>query len=239
MNTMSEAYKNTLIKTLEKELDSARNISVEDIARSVQEIGFNCLICGKCCRREEADNTVVICPEEIEVIKNDTFLAADEITMPLLEEAVSDFDEKFLQKYATSIDRQGNIHTFGWRLCQKKNGDCKFIQDKREGERCTIYSARPMLCSTYPFHIEELELRTSECEGLGGQISIPESHLLAEELLKRYIMEIKDTILLYKEYEEFEQRPDALSKAIENLANGYINYVVHDSKGKKTITQNV
>lgn len=236
---MSESYKKALIKNLELELKAARRISVDDIAAEIIDIGFNCLICGKCCRREEADNTVIIGPEEISTIQNDTHFGSDDISTPLLEESINDLDEKLLRKNTSIIDKYGNVHTFGWRLCQKENGDCRFIQDKNEGERCTIYNVRPMLCSTYPFYMEDLKVKTSNCEGLGREISPPESHELARAVRKRYIKDIKDTILLYKKYEDFEQSNDALEKALHKLSNGYINYVVHDSKGKHIITHNV
>jgi Fe-S-cluster containining protein len=234
---MSEAYKNAMISDLKLELEQAREINVEDIANEILAIGFECLICGKCCRREEGDNTVIVSPVEIKIIQDSRFIRPENISSPLLEENMGIFDLSSLEKYVASIDKQGNVHTFGWRLCQKKNGDCKFIQGK--GERCTIYDVRPMMCSTYPFYMENMELKTSICEGIGREISYVQSRELAKMIIQRYLAEIQDTILLYTNYHEFNRSNDALDKALTNLSNGYINYVIHDSKGEHIIKQTI
>ncbi|WP_406660427.1 YkgJ family cysteine cluster protein [Methanolobus sp. ZRKC3] len=237
---MSETYKAALIRNLQMELDAAKKIDVKEIAAAIRDYGFTCLICGRCCRREYGDNTVIVSPEEIEKIQHSTSLDRDHIAVPLIEEREDGkFDEAYLKDISDSIDSKGSVHTFGWKLCQKDSGDCSFIQKRGEGNRCTIYSSRPMLCSTYPFYMEDMEMKASHCEGLGREISHEQSRELAENVLIRYLAEIEDTIRLYEKYDEFERSNDALDKALANLGNGYINYVLHDSTGKHNIKQKV
>lgn len=127
------------------------------------------------------------------------------------------------------IDSEGNIHAYGWMLRRKRNGDCVFLEE--DTNRCRIYPARPMLCSTYPFYIEGLKLYTCECEGLGGHISPEDSRKLAEALLSRYVAELEDMLAMYEKYEDFEKSKEGLEIARDNLEKGTCVYVVHDSKG--------
>ncbi|WP_406655891.1 YkgJ family cysteine cluster protein [Methanolobus sp. ZRKC2] len=227
---MSTNFKELLIRNLTEEIKNAERIDVEEIALQIRNIGFSCNMCGKCCRKDYGDNTVIVSPGEIERICNYTRTEHHRIVMPLTEHETIP-DRKYLEDNRDLIDTDGNIHTFGWKLSQKINGDCNFIEEKEAGNRCSIYQARPMLCSTYPFYMENGELKTSECEGLGQQISIENSRKLAGEVVSRYVAETEETIRLYKGYEGFELGPENLNKALDNIREGLINYIVHDSKG--------
>lgn len=229
---MSDRLKELLIQDLSEELEAAERISIEEIASKICNIGFSCNICGKCCRKEHGDNTVVVSPEEIELICNNNGLEHSLVAMPLIIDVPGVLpDKKYLENNRDMIDTDGNVHTFGWKLLQKRNGDCNFIQEAGAGNRCGIYDIRPMLCSTYPFYMQNGELKTSECEGLGQQISQEDSLELAAEVVSRYIAEIEETMQLYQKYEGFEQGPENLNKALDNIREGIINYIVHDSKG--------
>ncbi|MDW7731573.1 MAG: YkgJ family cysteine cluster protein [Methanolobus sp.] len=229
---MSVKLKELLIQDLAEELETAEKISIEEIASEIRNIGFSCNMCGKCCRKEHGDNTVVVSPEEIESICNNNRLEHSRVAMPFTTDVPGILpDERYLEDNRDLIDTDGNIHTFGWKLLRKRNGDCSFIPDKVAGNRCGIYDVRPMLCSTYPFYMESGKLKTSECEGLGQQIPHEDSLKLAAEVIFRYIAEIEETIRLYKIYEGFEQGTENLNKALDNIREGIINYIVHDSKG--------
>ncbi|WP_269851981.1 YkgJ family cysteine cluster protein [Methanosarcina horonobensis] len=145
------------------------------------------------------------------------------------EETFSELSNLF-ELLKEDIDSEGNIHTYGWMLRRKRNGDCIFLE--KDTNRCRIYPVRPMLCSTYPFYIEGLKLYTCECEeGLGDHISAEESLKLAETLLSRYILELEDTLAMYEKYEDFERSEKGREIARNSLEKGTCIYIVHDSKG--------
>ncbi len=228
---MNTRLKELLIKSLQGELEAAKSIDPEEIASQICDIGFSCNMCGKCCRREDGDNTVIVNPAEIELISEHTGLEQQKIAIPLTEYPGILPDREYLEDNRELIDAEGSFHTFGWKICQKGNGDCSFIRERGEDNRCSIYEVRPMLCSTYPFYMQEGKLRVSECEGIGNPISVSKTRKLAEEVLLRYISEIEETLLLYERYEGFQKGPENLNKAFENILEGIINYIVHDSRG--------
>ncbi|AKB17909.1 MULTISPECIES: YkgJ family cysteine cluster protein [unclassified Methanosarcina] len=252
-------YQLILIASLKKEIEMARRLDPEKLASEIEKIGFSCQYCGKCCRRAFGDNRVVLTPPEIEKIQKHTGLSKLEVAGPLIPEArqpeetekeeenrdkesssvqpeISEPDEEvFSESFQLfelpkeDIDSDGNIHTYGWMLRRKRNGDCVFLE--KDTNRCRIYPVRPMLCSTYPFYIEGLKLYTCECEGLGDHISAEESRKLAEILLSRYISELEDTLAMYEKYEDFERGKEGPDIAKNNLEKDICTYIIHDSIG--------
>ncbi|WMW21666.1 YkgJ family cysteine cluster protein [Methanolobus mangrovi] len=236
---MNITLRRLLIRELEEELEAAKKIDAERLAEEIQRTGFNCLMCGKCCRREFGDNRVALMPEEISRIHDGSSLTLEDIAEPFNIEAESPEEEYLLQKETDMVDEEGNIHTFGWMLQRKKNRDCIFIPDERTDNRCSIYELRPHLCSTYPFYMEGLKLRISECEGLGKVIGLQESRELAGKVLNRYVCELQDTILTYKNYNGFITGGKGQLIAELNLKQGYLNYIVHNSEGTCKITKRI
>jgi hypothetical protein len=236
---MNENLKEILICELEAELDAAKKISVQEIADEIYSTGFQCLMCGKCCRRDFGDNRVAVTTTEIHTIESNYNIRWEEIAEPFVAETKSREEECETNAADGLIDEEGNIHTFGWMLRRKKNRDCSFIPDDTTNHRCEIYKLRPLLCSTYPFYMEGLKLNTSECEGLGKEIGAQESYALAELVLKRYILELEDNILTYKNYNGFETGENGKNIAESCLKQGYLNYVVHYSEGSYRIVRNI
>ena len=224
---MDEKYKSLLIQELKQELTNASNISTGTIAAKIEDIGFSCLMCGKCCRREFGDNRVLLIPQEIQVISDHTILEAHEIATPTTSDG-SDSD---------LIDTDGKIHTFGWMLARKSNGDCNFIEDAETSNKCTIHDVRPMLCRTYPFYMQDMELHISECEGLGYKISPEESLTIAHDVASRYITEIEDTIALYQKFEGFTPSPENIEIKGRTDVDDHVIYVVHDSNGTHEVVK--
>ena len=252
-------YQLILIAALKKEIEMAHRLDPQKLAAEIEKIGFSCQHCGKCCRRAFGDNRVILTPLEIEKIREYTGLSKLEVAGPLLPETcqpeetgsegegrdkesssvqpeISETDEEAISESSQlfellkdDIDSGGNIHTYGWMLRRKRNGDCVFLE--KDTNRCRIYPVRPMLCSTYPFYIEGLKLYTCECEGLGDHISAEESRKLSETLLSRYILELEDTLVMYEKYEDFDKSNEGLDIARENLEKDMCTYVVHDSRG--------
>lgn len=234
---MNSRFRDILIMQLKEELQTAKQIDTDELADEIHNIGFDCLICGKCCRREYGDNRVVVIPEEVRRIQNYSGMEWNNIAEPLNIEMDSAEEEYSFQKESGMIDEDGSIHTFGWMLHRKKNRDCTFIPDESTDNRCRIYKLRPLLCSTYPFYMEGLKLKTSECEGLGRESTWLKSKAIADLVLKRYLCELQDTILTYENYNGFMKGKNGQIIAESNMKQGYLNYAVHSSEGTCNITK--
>ena len=96
-------------------------------------------------------------------------------------------------------DKDGCFHTLEWRL-KKESESCRFYQNGR----CCIYPSRPMLCSTYPFYLDEGVLQYSLCRGIGGVIEPAEAKELAGRVILRSILELTEAIALTEKFEDFE-----------------------------------
>jgi Fe-S-cluster containining protein len=92
---------------------------------------FGCTRCGHCCTG--APGYVWVSRDEIRQIAE--FRGED----------VREFSSKFVRR----------VHN-RYSLIEKPNGDCIFW-DKQAG--CTVYSARPVQCRTWPFWPENVESR--------------------------------------------------------------------------------
>lgn len=250
-------YQLLLIAGLNREIEMACKLDPEKLATEIRKIGFSCQHCGKCCRRAFGDNRVVIIPSDIESIREYTGLSKLEVAGPFMpentipEESGEDEGDKpensfrvpeeneesispeFLELLQGDIDCEGNIHAFGWILRRKRNGDCIFLE--KDTNKCRIYPVRPMLCSTYPFYIEDLRLQTCECEGLGYPISEEGSRKLAENLIFRYISELEDMLAMYEGFVDFRKEEKGMELAKKNLENGICTCIVHDSTGSTKI----
>jgi len=182
---------------------AAKKLSPTKLAARIQRIGFHCLKCGECCRGE--DNSVVVFPLEIRRILIATDLEWLDVVSPPNE---------------GEWDKDGCFHTLEWRL-KKEGGSCRFHQNGR----CSVYRARPLLCSTYPFYLDRSELMCSECRGLGGRIESDEADKMAERLILRYLFEIQEAIALLERYRDFKRG--------EAGKDG--GCIVHDSEGEHRI----
>jgi Fe-S-cluster containining protein len=255
-NSEKTKYRSLLIDELKKEIERAHKFDLEKLAAEIKKMGFCCKHCGNCCRQAFGNNRVLLTPEEIEKIQDYTGISKLEFVEPFLPEIALQEDdwessretkpensfampveiEKKGSKPPVSIDLlhedidcEGNIHTFGWALRRNINGDCGFLE--KNTYRCRIYPVRPMLCKTYPFYLESLKLQTCECEGLGNSISSEDSMRIAENLLLRYVSELKDTLGMYEKFIDFEKGEKGIGLAKQNLERGMWIFIVHDSTG--------
>lgn len=226
---MDDKYRLHLIGKLKQEFTDASNISTKTIASKIEEIGFSCLACGKCCRFAFGDNRVLLTPHEMRVIEDHTGTAMQNIATPATSDNIDNIDNP---EFTDLIDTEGNIHTFGWMLARKSNGDCNFIEYANVSNRCKVYDVRPMLCRTYPFYMQDMEIHISECEGLGHEISQEDSLKIAVDVIDRYVIEIGDTIALYEKFEDFVVIPECIEITTRCAdIEKYVVYVVHDSEG--------
>jgi uncharacterized protein len=188
-------------RELGTQLENACRLSLEEMASQIQEVGFQCLRCGECCTGQ--DNSVVVFPFEIRNISARTEEPWQEVAQP---------------PCTGEWDCQGNFHTLEWRI-NKREGSCRYYQEQAG---CRIYEDRPMLCSTYPFYIDEGRLKASECRGLGKNISREEALELASRLIRRYRTEIEEAMALVEKYADFDRGGPSL----DGLC------IVHDSEGE-------
>ena len=118
---------------------------------------FECTQCGYCCRHEPGY----------------VFLSKDDLSKIASLKGIS--ENEFLQTYCRTV-------FFGWEerisLKEKSNNDCVFWET---GAGCSIYSARPLQCMTYPFwpHIvaseDSWEEESRKCPGMNkGRLFSPE-----------------------------------------------------------------
>ncbi|NYT19330.1 MAG: YkgJ family cysteine cluster protein [Methanosarcinales archaeon] len=229
--TMFSNYRQSLIKGLQEELGAAGSLLIEDIAYQIREIGFSCHMCGSCCKRSGGDNRVFLTSADLDLLK-DCPACPEDAAIPMLPDGMDMYSSSSVREHLHEfeIDSKGRLNTFGWMLKRKGCGDCFFIGEDDQN-RCSIYSNRSMLCRTYPFYIEGGELQVSECDGLGDEISFEDSIALARDLVERYVMEIKDTLVLYENFEEIQTSPGSLDTLRNGLADGDLIFVVHDCTG--------
>ncbi|MFW5987469.1 MAG: YkgJ family cysteine cluster protein [Methanohalophilus sp.] len=202
-------YRSLIFKDLEKQVLDSISISLHDIAVEIVRTGFRCSGCGRCCNFSTGDNSVLLTYFDIDNLKKSGNINA-------IEPTVAE-EDMFL------ADTEGNVHTFGWRLKRKTNGECIFLSEAG----CTIYPFRPLLCRTYPFYITESKLEISECKGEGEGRILPLYHArrLANKVLQRYIIELRDTMMTYRYFKE-----GPLFLVCQPVSD--YKLIVHDSKGK-------
>jgi Fe-S-cluster containining protein len=188
------------ISQLCEDLEAAKRFSAGEISDQIKEIGFKCIKCGECCVGE--DNSVLVFPFEIRRIMAATGESWQDTVEPPEE---------------GEWDSQGNFHTLEWRI-KKENGSCMFYSS---GE-CKIYGVRPLICSTYPFYLDNGILRCSECRGIWKEIELAEAERIAALVIERSMIEIQEAIALLEKYEDFERGRSSKKEAC----------IVHDSEGK-------
>ncbi len=200
---------------LKRQLEEAGRLSSDEIASQIENVGFQCIRCGDCCHGQ--DFAVVIFPFEVRRIQE----ASKE---GWLDEAEPPTEGEW--------DDCGNFHTLEWRI--RRNSDaCKHYchsstcisSGVREIGSCEVYERRPLLCSTYPFYLDEGKLRYSECRGLGKAISAGDAKDLASQLIRRYQVEIEEAIALVSRYDDFKRGPPSRDGCC----------IVHDSEGEHRI----
>ncbi|SIS06902.1 YkgJ family cysteine cluster protein [Natronorubrum thiooxidans] len=226
------------MQSLEAELDTARQLSIADLADAIESIGFECTRCGACCTGEaEDDHTATVFPDEIRDLEaSDTY--------------DGEYDWRDVARpmpYGLSETDDGDLEgeTFEWALQTDSCGDCVFYEEADGVGGCVAHDDRPLICQTYPFSValagtsqpmgeavdsvalpaqrdtgdEEGTLRAHECEGLGREISREDAEELAGALKERAVRELEEAIAVRDGYEPATPGPGEV--------------VVHDSEGAK------
>lgn len=121
-----------------------------------QGLRFECRRCGQCCTG--APGTVFVSPDEIAPM-------ADHLGM-----AVEPFIESYLYPYKDSFS-----------IAEDPHGNCLFFN-----QGCTIYTARPLQCRTFPFWLSILRSKKRwreiqrECPGIGQGRLYSRQEILAQ-----------------------------------------------------------
>ncbi|MEN6341968.1 MAG: YkgJ family cysteine cluster protein [Methanospirillum sp.] len=139
---------------------------VDTLAREIAKVGFACVACGDCCRGVGEDGSLVM------VARDEARRVAAAANLSFAEAVVP---------FPGEVEVRGRTCRLGWALARDENGACRF----HTGERCSVYEARPWICRTYPFMLDDDELVVSECPGLGTPISKDDARALAADLLAR------------------------------------------------------
>ncbi|WNY27048.1 YkgJ family cysteine cluster protein [Methanolapillus ohkumae] len=153
------------------------------VLKTVQSSGFSCKRCGKCCTREDGDNSVFLMPDEIQSIQlfltqnkvqiHDSIsihpiheknnLSSSSFTVPLFPDFYStkknsppSFDSRLIFKNLDLIRNQ--ITTDGiiytFGWMLKRTQNGTCVFLDPKTNICRIYPVRPLLCKTYPFYID-------------------------------------------------------------------------------------
>ena len=109
-------------------------------------VHFQCTKCGKCCGdTKQKTRHILLLKTEAEQIATATSQPTSQFTAKIKDKAPYSYEMK-----------------------KTKDGKCVFL----ENNRCTIYSARPLICRFYPFELKIAHsgkhtfLYTLECSGI-------------------------------------------------------------------------
>lgn len=116
------------IAALETELADLRAYPRDDLAAILEEIGFACDGCARCCTRAYNDH-VFLLEDDVDRLRE----IAPDALVPAPDPELA--------------DRQGRLYVSGYALATTPDGDCVLL----EAGRCRHYAARPAICRVYPY----------------------------------------------------------------------------------------
>ena len=182
---------------------NSSNAATDDLSAEIETSGFTCTRCSACCIGHDA--VIMVSPSEIRAIMQEADLSWHDIVTP----------------YPEYIIEQGQKLTFGWALRHTQE-QCIFLRNKR----CTVYHARPWICKTYPFMLDQECVITSTCEGLCSHIDPLDSQIitqLVQDLIARRYAEEEEEAQIAYWYHIFTNTPSETKATI----------IVIDSEGIK------
>lgn len=165
----------TRIRVLKGEREALRDFPPGELAAIIEDVGFSCDLCTRCCTR---------------AFNGHVFLFDEEAT------AIQTIDPDSLEPAPVYelCDQQGILYTSGYTLKTRGDpeGSCRFL----EQGRCRIYEMRPSVCRIYPYmlHREPDEEGITDWRQLSGlnrhgtyhnDISLEESRVIAADV-KRF-----------------------------------------------------
>ena len=108
----------------------------EHFIEVIQDVGFECDFCGKCCTRQFNDHV---------------YLLSEDVAKVFAENP----DSVQPSPYFDFCDQNGCFYVSGYSLKTQNDdeGSCFFLENKR----CRIYEKRPLICRIYPYMIHREE----------------------------------------------------------------------------------
>lgn len=136
------------IKDLKDERDILLAYPVAELIAIIQDVGFSCTSCGRCCTREFNDHVCLLDNDTVRVqaVNPEALIPAPHFAF---------------------CDQNGVLYTSGYTLRTNDDGGCYFLDPDR---RCTIYPHRMGICRIYPYmlHREEGEDGTIDWRQISG-----------------------------------------------------------------------
>lgn len=117
------------LAALRAELALLKAYPAGQLAAILEEIGFSCTCCGRCCTRA-FNGHVFLLADDAHRLRE----FAPEALMPAPDFSYS--------------DEAGNFYVSGYALRTRPDGDCVFLNSDR---RCSIYDQRFAICRIYPY----------------------------------------------------------------------------------------
>jgi Fe-S-cluster containining protein len=162
--------RNLHLKTFEVTAQHCLHLSPHTSKNSFMEIRFECQGSGNCCVSRGGYGFVYLTKKDRKALSK------------LLGLGLSEFTEQY-------CELSGGI----WKLKDGPTDDCMFLQSKR----CSVYSARPTQCRTWPFWPEVLKSRTWNKEVKGFCPGVGKGKVWSEKEIQA---QLKDQIASENEY---------------------------------------
>ncbi len=202
----------------------------------IQDVGFECDLCGKCCTRVFNDHVYLLQEDASRIFEIDP-------------------DAVIPSPYFDFCDQDGNFYVSGYSLKSQNDdaGSCIFL----ENNRCRIYDRRPLICRVYPYMIHRetddsgvydwREISGLNEHGLyGAEIGDNEAAEIFE-ITKKYEsgyisqeIEFLRAVSQYFEKNKLKHIPKIYDKRIRDFEKGaevtvfvYYNGAFHERKTKK------
>ncbi|MDR0767333.1 MAG: YkgJ family cysteine cluster protein [Methanosarcinales archaeon] len=123
------------LEYFEDEKEALAGYSKSHFLEVVQDVGFECDFCGKCCTRAFNDHVYLLKEDISRIFETDADAADAFIPSP----------------YFDFCDQSGRFYVSGYSLKTQGDevGSCIFL----ENDRCRIYDNRPLICRVYPYMI--------------------------------------------------------------------------------------
>ncbi|WP_288070974.1 YkgJ family cysteine cluster protein [Methanolobus sp.] len=199
------------LEAVKDELQGIQDYPNEELISIIQEVGFECDFCARCCTRAFNDHVYLLNEDAIRMKQMDT---------DCVEPA----------PYFELCDQQGRFYVSGYALKAKEDGSCIFLNEEK---RCKIYSQRPTICSLYPYmlHREPDENGNVDWRQISG---LNQHGCYHTEISDEEASEIADQIKSY-ETSYLSQLIEFFKKAEEHFSKNKLKHVqgVYDREMRK------
>lgn len=171
MQILSKKSIELKINELLSEYSMLTEYPADKLADIIEDVGFKCTLCGKCCTKEFNEHVFLL---DSDIDRAKKINPSSIVPAPYFE----------------VCDQHGNFYVSGYSLKCNKNGDCIFLKENR----CTIYDERFKICRVYPYMLHRevdeqgvKEFRQISGLNLHGEYNYPVKRKDAEEIARQTI----------------------------------------------------